>query len=61
MRSYYTIKKVVTYLICVTADDEDEAIEAALGTSFVNWDSVEDLVEIIDEEPVAMDSHHVDD
>jgi hypothetical protein len=60
MRSEYTIKKVVTYLICVMANDEDEAIEAALGTSFANWDSVEDLAEIIEVEPVAMDSRHVD-
>lgn len=61
MRSEYTIKKVIVYEIRVMAEDDDDALEKALSVSFENWDRIETMAEIIDEEPVAMDSRHVDD
>ena len=60
MRSEYTIQKTIVYEIRVMAEDDDDALEKALSVSFENWDKIETLAEIIDEEPVAMDSRHVD-
>ena len=61
MRSQYTIQKTIVYEIRVMAEDDDDALEKALSVSFENWDRIETLAEIIDEEPVTMEPRHVDD
>jgi len=60
MRSYYTIQKVIVYEIRVMAEDDDDALEKALSVSFENWDRIETMAEIIDEEPIEKGASHVD-
>ena len=60
MRSEYTVQKTIAYQIRVMAEDDDDALEKALSVSFENWDKIETLAEIIDEEPIEKGASHVD-
>lgn len=61
MRNEYTIRASVIYEIRIMGDDEDDALEKAIGVAWVNWQEIDAEFFINDIEPVTKEARRDDD
>lgn len=61
MRAEYTIRASVIYEVRVMAEDEDDALEKAIGYKFTSWDEIDAEFFIESVQPVGLDPRHDDD
>lgn len=63
MRAEYTIRASVIYEIRVMAEDEDDALEKAIGYKFTSWHEVDAEFFVEEVEPVTLSPRdpHADD